>query len=145
MLELLPLLAGLAGLQRCHLRGIPVLLWHGLPTGPWQRSLRWLSAEWPVLAASLPWLGKAMQLQALHLNSGIDSCCGVPLGVGDLESPEWAAFRSWALGQALHLQRLTFDGKPNELAEGTMDEEVEAAAAYEVLLGLAAPCLPAVT
>jgi len=88
--ELLPPLAGLSRLQRCHLRGLSPILWHGLPPGPWQRSLLWLSADWRVLTAfqGAEWLAGTPQLEALHLACSTSMLtCDLPrLGDRDLGS-----------------------------------------------------------
>lgn len=66
----LPILAAAArlpALQRCHLRGIYATDGGALPAGAWQGTLRWLAAEWPLLAASVAWLAHCTALRTLHM------------------------------------------------------------------------------
>lgn len=86
------LLASLTQLRR--------LTWKGrhderLPRGPWLDSLQQLSVTGAVAAASLPALASARQLEELTVWGGSDE--------------ELVALFSWAVGNGLSLQTLTFN------------------------------------
>ena len=77
-----------------------------LPEGRWARSLRWLAAEWPVLAASRECLEGTSGLQAIHIISAPGE--GMSLTTAHLRQFGWAWFKGWAKGRKA-LRHLTYD------------------------------------
>lgn len=101
--DLLPAcLNSLPQLQRCMVRAPspPGLGPHPLLPGPWQNSLRWLSANWSALGSSAAVLAAASQLEFVGILSCPDHEC--------TEQADWEAFWGWA---ATHppLRRLSLD------------------------------------
>jgi hypothetical protein len=98
-----------------------------LPEGRWARSLRWLAAEWPVLAASRECLEGTSGLQAIHIISAPGE--GMSLTTAHLRQFGWAWFKGWAKGRKA-LRHLTYDCEdPGAGAERPVRDTLAALAA----------------